>query len=486
MTRLLFCGLSLALLLGGCTVGPDYRRPQTAGAAGQWTEPADTGAIDPAWWRQFGDARLTSLIEQALTRAPDVREAEARLAEARANRDAAAGGRLPGLNATGSAMQNRLSTKGQFPIDKIPAFTRDFSLFDLGFDASWEIDLWGRQRRTVEAAEARLGAAEAARQDVLVQLTAEIARAYLDMRAAQANGLALQGAAEASAEIARLTRLRFEAGEASRGEAETAQGNARAAAAAVPDAKAEAAGAAYRIAALLGASPEAIAPSLLASVAPQPESPDSILVGVRSDLLERRPDIRRAERALAAATAGVGVAKADLFPRFSLIGGIGQQARSVGDLVDEGATRWQVGPGFSWPIFAGGTVRAQVRAAGARADAAAADYEKAVTGALADSAAAINRFVNARDSARDTAAADASAAAALALGQQRATRGEDDRLQLKQAELTRIGAARAAIAARRAKAEAAVALFKALGGAWQAAEPAAPQAAALAPADARR
>ncbi|MFT3968124.1 MAG: TolC family protein, partial [Sphingobium sp.] len=223
----------------------------------------------------------------------------------------------------------------------------------------------------------------------------------------------------------------------------------------------------YRIAALAGAPPEEVAPGLLATAAPVPRSPDTILAGLRSDLLERRPDIRRAERELAAATADIGVARADLFPRFSLFGSIGQQARHGSDLADGASTRFQIGPSFSWPIFAGGTIRAQIRAADARADAAAARYEKAVLGALADSEAAINRFLNARAAQGEADAAFAAQQGAFALAQQRVGRGEDDRLALMRAARARLSSERGAINGARAKGQAAIALFKALGGGWR-------------------
>lgn len=197
-----------------------------------------------------------------------------------------------------------------------------------------------------------------------------------------------------------------------------------------------------------------------------PASPDAILVGLRSELLERRPDVRRAERDLAAATADIGVATADLFPRFSLFGSIGQQARKPGDLFSTDSTRLQIGPSFSWPIFQGGTIRAQIRAADARADQAAARYEKAVIGALSDSEAAINRFLNARAAAEDAAASLQREQGAFALARKRADRGEDDRLTLERARQSLLAAEQRDQQARAAKAQAATALYKALGGGW--------------------
>ncbi|HEX7819204.1 MAG TPA: efflux transporter outer membrane subunit [Sphingobium sp.] len=489
MPRSSFFALLPLIALAACTVGPDYRRPASPAATAGWVEPADTGAIDPRWWQQFNDPILTDLIDRALAGSPDSAEAEARLREARANRDAAAGGAFPTLTATGSATENRLSENGQIPIGAIPGFSRDLSLFDLGFDASWEIDLWGRNRRKVEGASARVEAAEASRRDAMVMLSAEIARNYLDLRAAQQDIENLQDMANTDAELTRLTRLRFDAGEASRLDADTASSAARSSAAAVPDARANAAAAAYRIAALVGAPPEEVAARLLANRQPQPRSPDNILVGIRSDLLTRRPDVRRAEYDLAAATADIGVAKADLFPRFSLFGSIGQQARNAGDLTDAGSTRFQIGPSFSWPIFAAGTIRAQIRASNARADAAAARYEKAVFGALSDSEAAINRFLNASAAQTDAEAALAAQDSALRLAIQRAERGEDDRLALLRARKAYMAMDRAALNARRAKGQAGVALFKALGGGWSEQGehgPSASPTASLAPGQPRR
>lgn len=459
--------LALPLLIAGCTVGPDYQRPApTAATQAPWLEAGTPGAVDLAWWDSFGDAQLSALVARALANAPDLEEAEARLAEARANRDALAGGRLPNVQATGSATENRLSENGQLPIGNIPGVDREFRLFDLGFDASWELDFWGRRTRQIEAANARADAALFARRDVMLTLIGEVARSYFDLRAAQADSASARALAAADTELARLTRLRVTGGESSRLELERAEGAARASAAAVPDAEARAAAAAYRIATLVGAAPEEVAPDLR-KPAPLPASPDQILVGVRSELLERRPDIRRAERELAAATADIGVATADLFPRFSLFGSIGQQARTPGDLFSGDSTRLQIGPSFSWPIFSGGTIRAQIRAADARAQGAAARYEKAVLGALGDSEAAINRFLNARTAEAEANAALTRERAAYALAEKRQAHGEDDRLTLLRAREALLAAERRTDQTRAAKGQAAVALYKSLAGGWR-------------------
>jgi NodT family efflux transporter outer membrane factor (OMF) lipoprotein len=457
--------LLAASALAGCTVGPDYVKPNVQAAA-EWSEPGSVGQVDLVWWERFGDPQLTALVERAVAGSPDLAQAEARLAEARANRDVTAGGRLPSVTAKGSATQNVLSENGQLPVGKIPGIRRDFSLFDAGFDASWEIDLWGRRTRQLQGAEARVDAALYAKRDVMLTLIAEVARSYLDLRGAQADLASVEGLAAADGELARLIGLRFQAGEASRLDFDRAESAARTSAAAVPEARARVAGIAYRIAALVGAPPEQVAPGLMAAQ-PIPASPDEILAGVRSELLERRPDVRRAERELAAATADIGVATADLFPRFSLFGGIGQQAQHLGDLFSLDSTRLQIGPSFSWPIFSGGTIRAQIRGADARAQAAAARYEATVIGALSDSEAAINRFLNACTALADAEAARERESLAYRLAQQRQTSGEDDRLTLTRARQALLAAERRRDQAASAKAQAAVALFKALGGGWR-------------------
>lgn len=458
---LLLAGAALA----GCTVGPDYKRPATPGSTAAWVEPGTPGAVDLAWWNRFGDAQLSALVARAIENGPDLAEAEARLADARANRSAVAGTNLPTLTAKSSATENVLSRNGQLPIGQIPGFQREFRLFDGGFDASWEIDLWGRHVRQDQAAIAREEAALFARRDVMLTLIAEVARNYLDLRNAQASAATTKATAEADADLARLTRLRFDAGEASRLDAETAEGAARASAATVPDAEASATAAAYRIATLVGSTPEDVG-AMLRTPAPLPASPDEILVGVRSDLLERRPDVRRAERELAAATADIGVATADLFPRFSLFGSLGQQARNPGDLFSSDSTRLQIGPSISWPIFSGGTIRAQIRGADARGQGAAARYEKAVLGALSDSETAINRFLNARIAAQEAGAALERERAAFSLAERRVASGEDDRLALARGRKAVLVAERRESDAAARKAQAAVALFKALGGGW--------------------
>jgi NodT family efflux transporter outer membrane factor (OMF) lipoprotein len=453
-------------LLQGCTVGPDYHRPTVAGTDGQWAVSAANAApVAVAPWQSLGDPVLTGMIEAAVAHNLDLREAQANLRAARAQRDAAAGHKLPQLDATASAAEQQISANGELPINRIPGFNRRISLYDVGFDASWEIDLWGGTRRTVEAAELRTQAAQARQHDALLQVVAEVVRTYAELRGTQANLAAARKDADAQNAIAVLVHQRSGVGDASNLDDARAESQAHSAAAAVAGIDASVHAAANELALLTGQPPESLA-DLARSDAPIPLPPSSVAVGLRADVLRRRPDVRAAEADLAAATNDVGVETANLFPTFSLVGSLGQQAQHPGDLGQGASTYFNVGPSLRWPIFAGGSIRAQIRAADARADAAAARYEKAVLGALSDSETALNRYASARTTLDEREAARARSAAALEMTQQRFQKGDDDRVSLLQAESSYAAAERAWVSAAQESLEDYAALVKALGGGW--------------------
>jgi NodT family efflux transporter outer membrane factor (OMF) lipoprotein len=461
-----FLAVLLLLALAACAVGPHYSRPRVS-ASEQWVAPADTAPVDVDWWESLEDPLLSELVKTAVARNLDLKEAEARLREARANRDAVAGQRLPQLDATGSATRNRVSENGEIPLQRIPGFQRDLWLFDAGFDASWEVDLWGHQRRAVEAATARADAAGDARHDTVMRVIAEVVRSYVDLRSAQEQRRSVLSDAVAQEGIAKLVHDRYRAGESSRFDFVRADAQASTTRAAVAGLDADAHAAAYRLALLTGQPPEALEDRLLVA-ATLPQSPVTVSAGLRSDLLRRRPDVRQAERELAAATADVGVATAELFPRLSLVGSIGQEAQRGGDLPSASSMQFSVGPSLHWPIFAGGTIRANIRAADARADAAGARYENAVLTALSDSETALNRFAATQRTERDRDVARQQTADALTLADQRYRAGEDDLIVLLDAQSAYSAAEQQSIAARAARLDAMVALYKALGGGWEA------------------
>ena len=457
----------MGLALSGCAVGPDYAPPQVQAGDGWLEAAAAPGEVDARWWESYGDPMLTGLVEQALAGAPDIRVAQARLAEARAMREAAQGGRMPQVTASGSIQETRISENGQIPLGRIPGFQPEFPLVDLGFDASWEIDVWGATERQVQGAAAREDAARWSLQDARLSLAAEVTRAYVEFRAAQHQLEIAEQRVSAAQELAELSALLADAGEADARTANDAAANLESQRGARDQAGAAMMGAAYRIAALVGQVPDDVVPQLRASNAPVPAPPALIASGVRSELLERRPDIRRAERQLAAATADIGVATADLYPRFSLVGGIGTQAQQAGDLTDSGSLRYNFGPSFHWPIFSFGRIRAQIRAADARADGAVAAYEKAVLSALAESESAANRYAASLTAAEAAQAALAREEQTFVLAELRYGQGEDSRLALEQAKLKLAGARAALVDAQSARAIAATSFHKALGGGWQ-------------------
>ena len=462
----LLAGLTIAL--SGCVVGPDYAAP-TPVVAEAWISPVSTAEVDGLWWRKLDDPTLTELVEAAIAGNADLRVAGARLREVRAGRDAVNGRASPQVGLGAGATENRLSENGALPVANIPGFDAQFPLHDIGFDASWEIDLWGATRRAVESADARVEAAEEGRRGVILQVVAEVVRAYVDLRSAQNLRESALADARAQQDLVRIVEARHAVGNASRFDITRARAQARATAAAIPAFEADAAAATYRLALLIGRPPEALTERLGESRA-LPTADLTVAVGLRSDLLRRRPDIRQAERELAAATADIGVATADLFPRISLAGGFGQQAREPGDLFSSDSLRFQVGPSLRWPILSGGRIRAQIRAADARAEAASIRYERAVLVALSDSETAINRYAAAgrtrveRDEAREEASL------AVGLARRRYVAGEDDLTVLLLAESAFSLAERGSIQARTAELQQLAALYKALGGGWEAAE----------------
>jgi NodT family efflux transporter outer membrane factor (OMF) lipoprotein len=468
----------VTVALSACTSASRYRQPPKVAASPDWIASASTTSVDPNWWHALKDPQLSELVDAALAHNLDLRAAAAHVREARANRDAAFGPRLPQLALTGAASRNELSANGELPINRIPGFSRRFNLFDVGFDASWELDFWGRNARGVEAADARVASATEALHDVQVQTVAEVVRAYVDLLSAQARLASAARDSEARDQTAALVSARLKAGDAAKSDEAMALQQSSAARSELAGLRADEHAAAYRIALLTARPPEgtvALAEQTGPPVANLVATLDSELpeagVGLRSDLLRRRPDVRRAERELAAASADVAVAAADYFPRITLQGSIGQQSVGTGNLFSGSSARYQFGPSLSWPIFSAGSIRARVKAAGARADAAAAQYEKAVLTALSDSETALNRYAEAGAQRRDLASARDHSALALDLARERYQAGEDDLPTLLASQSGYSAVEQAALAARAAELTALVSLYKALGGGWESTGP---------------
>ena len=332
----------LALLSGCMTVGPDYKTPQTQmpeAFANQAQEGLATSGVETSWWRGFHDPRLNQLVELTLANNHDLRVATARLREARALLSETTFDRYPTVTSQASYTRERLSEA------VAPIGDRDVELYDAGFDATWELDFFGRVRRSIEASSAQVGAAEANRRDVIVSLLAEVARNYFELRGTQNRLQVARRNAENQQQTLALTIALLEGGRGTELDTSRAEAQLTSTLASIPPLETAVKRAIYRLSVLTGQQPTTLEPELSAPL-PLPALPSLVALGRPEDLLRRRPDIRVTERNLAAATANVGVATADLFPRVILAGSIGIQAGSFLGFGEGGSDRFAVGPDY--------------------------------------------------------------------------------------------------------------------------------------------
>jgi NodT family efflux transporter outer membrane factor (OMF) lipoprotein len=374
----------LALLLLGCTVGPDYEKPALPSPTA-WSEPgegkvASVEADLSRWWTLFGDPGLDSLVERALHSNLDLRSAGARIREARAQYGIAWSALLPSVNATASYTRSRNSQNGLYGFG---AFPRYLSEYNAGFDASWEIDLFGGARRGNEAAAADVEAAVEDRWAVMVSLLGEVARNYVALRGYQLQRAVLQENQRSAQGTVDLTRARLSAGVATALDLARAEAQYAASGALIPTVEIQLEQSIHRLGVLLGQDPSALSGEL-GTVGSIPAIPPRVLVGLPSTLLVRRPDVRRAERQLAAQTARIGLATAELYPRLSLTGAFGFDSIGAADFFKWGSRMWSIGPTLRWPVFAGGRIVSTIRLEEARAEQAAFAYEQAFLVALED------------------------------------------------------------------------------------------------------
>jgi len=467
--RFLAAPALLAALALGCKVGPDYTAPRAAPGGG-WSQPADPGA--PAldrWWRTLGDPTLDRLEETALAGAADhgnldLRQAGERIQEARALRDQAAGGRWPTLDADASVTREKQTMNGLMPINLIPGRTRTVSIYDAGFDASWEPDLFGRTGRRVESAQAQAEAVQAQAADLRLSVAAEVARTYLALRGAQRELAARTAVAAALRGILASTRARSQAGDLPMAEVDLAQNQVDQAEAQLPPLRAEIQQEVLGLGILLGQPPESEAE--LADSAPPDLALAPIPVGQRADLLRRRPDVRVAERQLAAATADIGATKAEWFPRLAIGAHAGFESLQSSTLFQPGSQLLSLTPLISWRILDGGRIRAEVHAAEARQREAALGYEKAVLGALTDAERALAGYRIGLDGLQAQQTALASAQAAYGHAQARYRAGDIRIGDLLASERAVHEVEDGLERARTGAAVDLVALYKALGGGW--------------------
>ncbi len=381
-----------AACLASCKVGPDYVQP-TASAPDGFTAEFERGLnAGPAdfreWWKMFGDPVLDSLILRGLENNLDIKESLHRVQEARALRGIARTDLLPTLDATGSF--SRIESSEETAAG--PISSRVSNLHSVALDTSWEIDLWGRNQRRVEAAQADLDASVEDTRDVLVTVLAEIASNYVDLRSAQERLRIARGNVKLQEKTLELTQNQFDANLVSQLDVAQAKSNLASTRSAVPPLEAGARAARNRLAILLGLFPGELEQELLVQ-APIPVPPAEIAVGIPANVVRQRPDVRRTERQLAAQTARIGVATADLYPRLTLAGSIGYEAEHADDLFSGGATAFRFGPSFSWNLFDRSRIRNAIRAEDARTEQALVRYERAILRALEEVENAMTRFV---------------------------------------------------------------------------------------------
>ena len=407
--RIPMIALLAAVLPAACTVGPDFEPPARV-APGAWTG-ADPGASDrpvpsapvnepadlAAWWTRFNDPTLTWIIERVAADNLTLAQAQSRVRQARAVRSIAAGALLPTVDASASYQRSR---------SRVGPVASTANFFRAGFDASWEIDVFGGLRRGVEAADADLEAAFLNRESILVSLEGEAATAYFDLRGAQRQlGIARENL-NAQRRTLELTQQRLDAGFVSALDVANARANVTQTESQIPNYDAQFRAAAYALGVLVGQEPDALLQALTPG-SPPAAIPDSIPVGLPSELLERRPDLRAAEASLHAATARVGVAVAGQFPRFSLTGSFGTQGRDASSVVSLANHFWSISPAVTLPLFTGGRVEGNIEEARAVAEQAALGYRQAVDLALSLYNAGRTDFLNVLSAQRSLYATEA-------------------------------------------------------------------------------
>lgn len=487
--------------LSACTMGPDFQRPALQTPA-QWPEaPATTDAarsvavpepVDPLWWNSFGDPLLTELVTRAIDSNLDLKVAAARLAESRAQFGQARADELPTLNGNASYTRELQSADGVIGLlggsgspsatdtnglggrqGGIPtqsatsAALPPFNLYQYGFDASWELDLWGRVRRTAENASATVDAQNEARHDAIVSTAAEVARDYLNLRGTQQKLRITRENLAFAERTVQLTNERAKHGLATDLDVANAQSQAESNAADIPQEEQQEAKLINAIGVLLGEYPRTLAEKLKATP-DVPVVPPRVPIGLSSELARRRPDIREAEAQLHAATANIGAAKADFFPKITLSGSVAIQATQFTNLGSWGARSYSAGPSLSIPIFEGGRLRSTLALREAQQQEAAITYRKTVLSAFQEVDDALTGFTAEQRRLDRLDASVQASKRALDIANKRYVRGLSNYLDVLTAQKTLLTSEQQWVDSTATVSTNLVALYKALGGGWDA------------------
>ncbi|WP_260961553.1 efflux transporter outer membrane subunit [Pseudomonas citri] len=468
-------GTLLITLLSACTVGPDFQRPEVQ-PIDQWSTPRTAAAsqVVPAqmnerWWEVFNDPTLTALTRRAVTDNLDLKLAGSRLQQSRAARQVITSAQYPNTSATGSYARKRNSGEG---LNDPSGHGGDsaFNLWDAGFSASWELDLWGRVRREAEAAEANVEVAQNDRRGVLLAVLAETAQDYLQLRGVQSTRAVTEQNLEVARRSLRFTQLRLADGVATDLDVAEAAAQVAAVEARLPALQQRQSQLINALSLLVGQPPQALQAEL-SSDAPVPQAPRQVAIGLPSQLAERRPDIRQAEARLHAATAGIGVAKGDFYPRITLSGNVGSQAMQLSDFGSWGSRAFGIGPQFSLPLFDGGRLRGMLHLREAQQQEAATAYQQTVLKAwheIDDQLSAYNASQLRRDSLAEAVRQNQ---LALRTAQQQYVEGVVDFVTVLTVQGALLATQEQLVDSSTSVSLAMVGLYKALGGGWESVYP---------------
>jgi len=462
-----FCLLASVLcplFVAGCTVGPNYQPPETKVPAG-WT--GQTGAKSPAspdtillqWWTEFNDANLTSLIERAMKSNLDLRQAEQKIRQARAEGGAVGAGFWPTADATGSFSRSRSGGP--------PAATRN--LFQAGLDAAWELDIFGGTRRDIESAEADIRASVEDRRDVLVTLASEVAINYVQLRGYQQEILIAQSNLKAQQQSADVVRKRFEGGFVSALDMANADAQVATTLSQIPVLETSAQQTIYNIGVLLGREPQSLLEEL-SPASPIPVTPPEVPTGLPSEMLRRRPDIRRAEARIHAATARIGVATADLFPKFNLAGSLSVSADRVKSMKWDSRS-WSLGPSADWQIFNAGRVSSNIEVQKALQEQAVLTYKKTVLTAIQDVENALVAYAKEQEHHKALIDAVTANRKAVEIATKLYVEGQTEFISVLDAQRSLYSSEDALVQSTRNLSTDLIALYKALGGGWDSRTP---------------
>jgi outer membrane protein, multidrug efflux system len=466
----------ILIALVGCAVGPDYRKPETKVPENWDAQEVVTKAqtskttTDPValvqWWSAFNDPTLSSLVEMAIRANLDLRQAEARILQARASRGVAGAPLWPEIDASAIYQKSQGSSEaGGGGAIATAGGVRE--LFQVGLDASWELDIFGGTRRNLEAATADLRAAVEDRRDVLITLVGDVGSNYINLRGFQEQIDIARKNLKAQKHNADIIQKRHDAGFVGGLDVANARAQVATTEATIPIFESSARAAIYSLGVLLGREPAALQADL-SKAGLIPPTPPEVPVGLPSDLLRRRPDIRRAEAQLHAATARIGVATADLFPKFTLTGSFGVSSSDLTKLGNIANSKfWSFGPSITWPIFAGGRLWWNVKVQDALAEQALLTYKKTVLTALKDVETALVAYAKQQETRKSLSEAVVNNRKAVELAMTLYLAGKSDFLNVIIAQRSLFTTEDALAQSIRTVDTNLIALYKALGGGWE-------------------